>query len=172
MNYLSFQPAFDVLHTEFRFLRLRRLMTADVPWHYDQLRIADFYLLFFFRLEKVRLSPKHRGLRNLARELARQRYENQPDDHLLFNRMEQIQQAAVETLVSLGFFESTIFANEQLIETGLSEPEALSKRIEAENTCDARLMEALQSLVTEYELLGPDGIKARTGLLEFRYDAI
>ncbi|PBJ83983.1 hypothetical protein CMZ84_05835 [Lysobacteraceae bacterium NML93-0399] len=172
MNYLSYQPAFDVFHTEFRLLRLRRIMTSDTSWHYDQLRIADFYLLFFFRLERARLLRKHRSIKVLARELSKNRYENQPDDYLLFNRMEKIQLAAAGTLVSLGFFEPTMLSSKRVVETGLGEPEPLSQRIEAENSRDDSVMQALQTLMTEYELLGPDGIKARTGLLEFRYDAI
>lgn len=172
MNHLAFQPAFDVFHTEFRFLRLRRLMSSDAPWHYDQLRIADFYLLFFFRLSDVRLSPKHRSLRKLARERSSRRYENQPDDQLVFSRMERIQLAAIDTLVAKEFFDANFFKNEFLVETAQREPESLSIRVELINTQEAEIMEALQSLVTEYDLLGPDGLKARTGLLEYRYDAI
>jgi hypothetical protein len=50
MMQLSFQPAFDVFHTAFRFLRLRRLMAEGEEWHFDQLRIADYYLLFFYHM--------------------------------------------------------------------------------------------------------------------------
>lgn len=172
MNYLSFQPAFDVFHTEFRFLRLRRIMSAGAPWHYDQLRIADFYLLFFFRIQSVRLSPKHRSYKKLAREQNEQRYEMQPDDQLIFDRMEGIQRAAIDTLVANDFFEKETFKSEMVIETQRLEPEVLSKRIDSINSKESRILEVIQSLVSEYSLLGPEGIKARTGLLEYRYDAI
>lgn len=172
MNYLSFQPAFDVLHTEFRFLRLRRLMSADNPWRYDQLRVADFYLLFFFRLKDARLSPKHRALKKLASLDDKSRYEYQPDDQLLFSRMEKVQFAAMGTLISKDFFDKEYFTSDLVIETPKQEPELLAQRIDEINQTQVGRLEAIQSLVTDYNFLGPDGLKARTGLLEYKYDAI
>lgn len=172
MNSLAFQPAFDVFHTEFRFIRLRRLMRSDAPMHYDQLRIADFYLLFFFRLQDVRLSSKHRSIKRFARELGEQRYENQPDDQLVFNRMEPIQRVAMETLLLKKLFDAESFKRGFVIETETTESAALSKRVDEINYREIRIMEAINSLLTDYDLLGPNGLKARTGLLEFRYDAI
>ena len=172
MRFLAFQPAFDVLHTQFRFLRLRRLMSADTPLHFDQLRIADFYLVFFFRLADVRLSPRHKRLKQLANSLASDRYEIQPDDHLLFSRMGRTQRAAVETLSFCGFFDSDAYRSGVILEGNRQESSALASRIDLANESEAKKMAAIQTLISEYDLLGPDGIKARTGLLEHRYDAI
>jgi hypothetical protein len=172
MNYVAFQPAFDVFHTSFRFLRLRRLMETNDPWHYDQLRIADFYLLFFFRLRDVRLKPTDRSIRRLAIELSGHRYERQPSDQIVFNRMERIQRAAIGTLTINGFFESEPLKSGYVAETGKVEPDALAMRIEAINQHEIKLLEAVQRLITDYNLLGPDGLKARTGLLEHKYDAV
>lgn len=172
MNYLAFQPAFDVFHTEFRFIRLRRLMRKDMPLHYDQLRIVDFYLLFFFRLQDVRLTNAHRSIKKLARELSARRYENQPDDQLLFSRMEPIQRAAMDTLIANEFFDAEAFKRDFVVETDLKEPVALMKRIDDVNEQDVDIMESIRSLLNDYALLGPNGLKARTGLLEFRYDAV
>lgn len=171
VNYFSFQPAFDVFHTEFRFLRLRRLLSSEVPWHYDQLRIADFYLLFFFRLQDVRLSPQHRSFKKLARLSGEQRYEHQPDDQLIFNRMENIQLAAMGTLVANGFFDVECNQRNLVVEGERNEPPLLAARIDEANLLDMQQLEAINALLTSYELLGRDGIKARTGLMEYRYDA-
>jgi hypothetical protein len=171
MTHIAFQPAFDVFHTAFRFLRLRRLI-AESPWHFDQLRIADFYLLFFFRLAEVRLSPKHRFIKRLAQEAQRNRYEIQPADDVLFGRMRAIQAAAASTLVSAGYFELAAFETGFIEDTGLVEPIELLSRLEEATENDRAHLEAIQALVEGYELLGQDGLKARTGLLEFKYDAI
>lgn len=172
MNQLAFQPAFDVFHTEFRFLRLRRLMGADFIWQYDQLRIADFYLLFFFRLQNARLAPQHRSIKAQAKNCPQPSYEKQPDDQILFSRMATIQRAAAETLVVNGFFDSAEFKLERLVETGKVEPEALCRRIDEINEEQTGRMEALSTLISSYDLLGENGLKARTGLLEYRYDAV
>jgi predicted ATP-grasp superfamily ATP-dependent carboligase len=147
-------------------------MSSDIPWHYDQLRIADFYLLFFFRIQAVRLSPKHKAMKRLARDHSANRYERQPDDRLLFDRMEPIQKAAIGTLIDFDYFDAESFKSEFVLETERNEPEALSQRVDTINQRDTEIMQALQAIVTEYELLGTDGLKARTGLLEHRYDAV
>jgi len=147
-------------------------MGSDGVWHRDQLRIADFYLLFFFRLQSVRLAPKHKAVKALARKRAENRYEHQPDDHLLFDRMEPIQRAAIETLIAKSFFSVAPNNRDLLHETERAEPEALARRIDQINSTEVDVMEAIQSLVNDYELLGKNGLKDRTGLLEFRYDAI
>lgn len=172
MNYLSYQPAFDVFHTEFRFLRLRRLMSADAPWQYQQLRIADFYLLFFFRLRDVRLAPKHRALKKLAEKKAAQRYEHQPDDRLVFNRMAPIHLVAAGTLAAKHFFDADSLSSGLMLEADAQEPELLAERIDEANSAETDVMEAIQTLIADYELLGPNGLKARTGLMEHRYDTV
>ncbi|HUD40750.1 MAG TPA: ABC-three component system middle component 5 [Dokdonella sp.] len=172
MNHLAFQPAFDVLHTEFRFLRIRRILTSNRHWRYDQIRIADFYLAFPFRLGDVRLKPIHRSVKRLAQEFSKGRYESQPDDHLLFSRMQPIHRAAAETLIANGFFDEKAFKSELIAETGKIEPPALSARIEQVNADHASLMEVIRTMLEDYPLLGANGLKDRTGLLEFRYDAI
>jgi hypothetical protein len=172
MNYLAFQPAFDVFHTAFRFLRLRRLLESDHAWHFDQVRIADFYLLFPFRLNDVRLKQNHRSIRRVAQGFTKKRYENQPDDNLLFSRMRPIQRAAAETLVANGFFDEEAFKKELVIETDKVESGVLSSRIDQLNADQPQLMQALRALLEDYDLLGPDGLKARTRLLEHRYDAV
>jgi len=146
-------------------------MSADAPWHFDQLRIADFYLVFFFRLGRARLSPKHRAIRNLAKSMGAERYEMQPDDQLIFSRMEKTQRAAMGALLSSNFFDSEQFLSGILVEGLSQETQPLSIRLDEANKADSRLLGAIHSLVTEYDLLGADGIKARTGLMEHRYDA-
>lgn len=173
MIQLTFQPAFDVFHTCFRMLRLRSLMSLDTAWNYDQLRIADYYLLFFFRLEYVRLNNKHRAIKKLAKDdKSGVRYENQPDDKLIFDRMAPIQLAAMSTLVESGYFSLKEFDVKLVrpLENRLAE--ALESRIDEINLADKEILQAINVLVTEYGLLGKDGLKARTGLLEYRYDAV
>jgi hypothetical protein len=172
VNSITFHPALDVHHTEFRLLRLRRLMAADLPWHFDQLRICDFYLLFFFRLSDARLLRGHRWIKRHAIESASMRYEAQPDDDLLFSRMEQFQRAALGTLVAKGFLQVDQARLQYVREGDVPEPEELTQRIGALATKEQKKLEALSALVSDYSLLGPDGLKARTGLLEYRYDAV
>jgi hypothetical protein len=173
MMQLSFQPAFDVFHTAFRFLRLRRLLENSEPWAYDQLRIADYYLLFFFRLEAVRLRPAHRSIKKLAaRSPSRFRYEHQPDDKFVFARMKEIQRAAIKTLVLADYFDLAAYERNELVLGQNTESEALRSRLDDINGREIEVMNSLASLINDYSLIGIDGLKHRTGLLEYRYDAV
>src|SRR5690349_18245742 len=99
MIQLAYQPAFDPFHAIFRLLRLRPVLVGSGSLHRDHVRLLDFYLLFPFRIEGIRLLSKHRGYRKLASVYATAKlYGDQPEDVTLFSRMEPIQTVALETL--------------------------------------------------------------------------
>lgn len=137
----------------------------------DELRLLDFYLVFPFLIEHIRLMPKHRSYRNLARNYARP-YSEQPEDRVVFQRMRPIQFAALETLAVNELLEV------QALEVGRAQATAkepspqLLRRIATANKRDGALLEFLGVLAKEYPFEGPGGLKDRTGLLEFRYDAV
>src|SRR5690348_14330980 len=99
MTPLSFQPVFDPYHAVFRLLRLRAAVPRDRTLHYDHLRILDFYLTFPARMERIRVLPKHRGLRNRAvANAGATPYEHHPEGRSLFNRMKAFQTVAIQGL--------------------------------------------------------------------------
>jgi hypothetical protein len=51
-------------------------------------------------------------------------------------------------------------------------PDALTTEIREINSQQADLIDTLSELVHSYPLLGVEGLKARTQLQEFRYDAV
>lgn len=172
MIQLSYQPAFDPLHAAFRFLRLREAVLGDSAIPRDHLRILDFYLLFPFRSDEVRVSPSHRRFKKVARSFEDTRpYGDLPDDRVIFSRMSPIQTAALEALAKKGLFDAKAFARGLIKRTDIGLPAPISERIAAENENDIELIEFLRALATEYELLGANGLKGRTGLMDFAYDA-
>jgi len=144
------------------------------PLHRDHVRILDFYLLFPFRIEGIRLTPKHRKYRKLGSKYEmRKPYGDQPDeDGVLFNRMEPMQTAAAETLAARNFLcRSSLDVG--IVEASRSHiPPQLASRVAAANEHDADLIEFLEVLAFEYELTGVNGLKDRTTLLDHRYDAV
>jgi len=171
MNYVAYQPAFDVYHTEFRFLRLV-LYGPKVEIGVDQLRIADFYLLFFQRLVDVRLAPAHRKIKSIAKRLEKDLYEIQPDDRLLFARMGAIQFAALRLLALAGIIDQARLELGFVLLTGKGIAVAVQDRISEVNGLDKERMQSLDILMTQYSINGLGGLKERTSLMEFKYDAI
>jgi hypothetical protein len=173
MIQLSFQPAFDPFHAVYRALRLFPIIRQRGFLHRDQVRILDYYMLFPHRLSEIRLIRKHRRFKDLAaRYEAGKPYGEQPDDRTLFERMEPMQIAALQTLAKQGLMNSDELAVGLVKLTDSPIPSELGERISAANREDAGLIEFLCALATDLPLSGPHGLKARTGLLEYRYDAV
>lgn len=168
MIQLTYEPAFDPYHTTFRLLRLKPAIAQHGPLHRDHVRILDFYQLFPFRIDEIRLMQKHRRFRKLAEKYESARpYGEQPDSRFLFSRMEPIQIAALDTLAEQNIFSGARWQfNEVEAADGAIAPELLARLRELHEQ-DEELEDFLRVLAADYGLSGPDGLKSRTALLEY-----
>jgi hypothetical protein len=173
MIQLTYEPAFDAFHAAFRTLRLRPILKKEKPLHRDHVRMIDFYQLFPHRIEGIRLMPQHKKYRRLAAAYeSKKPYGEQPDDKLLFDRMEPLQLTAFDTLAAQNYIEADNWKRGEVVATINPLPAELSLRITEANDADPELEKFLKTLGSEYELGGVNGLKARTGLLEHRHDAV
>ena len=173
MIQLTFQAAFDPFHAVFRLFRLRPVIEEIGPVHRDLVRILDFYLLFPFRIDGIRLNPKHRSHKKLAAAYSGTKpYGDLPDSVVLFERMAPMQAAAMETLVAQGFLDSSAFERGVVEVTDKETPADLAPRLASLNERQSDLILFLEVLASEYPLAGDGGLKARTGLIEYRYDPV
>jgi hypothetical protein len=173
MSQLVFQPSLDPFHAVFRFLRLRILFSASNGLSRDHSRILDFYLLFPFLIRTIRLAQKHQKYKRLSGEYAFLKpYGEQPDGSVMLQRMGPLQSAALETLASQSYIDIQALQHDVVAATAREIPTQISERIAILNDTQNDLLEFLSVLATEYVILGGNGLKARTGLMEFRYDAV
>jgi len=173
MSQLVFQPALDPFHAVFRLFRLARLSKAVGPLLIDHVRILDFYLLFPFRIRGIRLTPDHQHFKKLSEKYSYLTpHREQPDAALLFERMQPMQLAALETMAAQNFIDKDAFLSNTFKVTDKKIPEAILSRVSELNRQQADLVDFVEILADEYELSGSNGLKARTDLMEYRYDAI
>lgn len=173
MMQLSYQPAFDPYHAVYRFLRLCKTVLAGRSLHEDHLRILDFYLLFPFRIDEIRLKRPHQKFKKLAKKFEKAKpYGELPEDKVLFARMQPLQTAALDTLATKDLIDAELYRTGTIGTTDEQVSAQVAERIRADNETQKDLIEFLTVLATEYELLGDDGLKDRTKLMEYRYDAI
>jgi hypothetical protein len=173
MIQLAYQPAFDPFHTVYRLLRLRAALPSALKLPRDHIRILDFYLLFPFRVSDITLQRHHLRFKKLADKYNRYRpYGELPDDRVLFNRMLPIQSAAFDTLANKGFINVAEYELGNISTTEASPPNALALAIEKANAEQSDLLEFLTTLATDYSLLGEKGLKDRSKLMEYAYDAV
>ena len=139
----------------------------------DHTRILDFYLLFPSIISGIRLMPQHRRFRTLANAYEEARpYGDQPGDAQIFARMKPMQMAARETLAEKNIVDAQELGNGNVVRTEIPLPLALATRVSEANAKEPELMQVISTLGSEYSLLGTNGLKNRTGLLDSRYDAV
>jgi hypothetical protein len=173
MSQLTYNEAFDPYHTAFRFVRLHVACGISIPIPFDKFRIMDYFLLFPFRLQNMRLLQEDRAWRGISRAyVKRTPYGELPDDNSIFSKMEPFQRAAASGLARSGLISSEAWAQEEVAFTRNDIPQALYQRCEDLNNGMSDMMDVLCRIMRHYPLNGRHGLKDRTGLLEFRYDPV
>lgn len=171
MIQLSYQPAFDATHAIFRFLRIREalgLLSIEV----DKLRILDYYLLFPPQASEIRLRQSDLWIRNAAKKFERRKSSAKlPSKEVLFEKMKSPQVAALQTMVASGSIDAASMRQNLVKFQSLALPPSLTNRVKEANEREADVMKIVEAL-QHYPLLGKDGLKDRTGLLEYRYDQV
>ena len=173
MTQLTYNEAFDPYHAAFRFMRLRVGCELTGRTHLDMFRILDFYLLFPFRIQNMSFFSTDRKWRSVSKSYEKLRpYGELPEDVSIFSKMEPFQRAAVTSLVQAGVLSSEAWLNNQIEFLSIDFPSELRERCVELNESMPDVIEILCSIRERYPLLGHSGLKARTGLLEYRYDSI
>lgn len=165
---LIYHPAFDVNHARLRLIQL--LDSANPPeLSFDLLRILDFYFLFPHLLANIQLS---RGMTRMKRELGARanKYNRVPSPRTLIRQMEGVQETAIRALEAVHLVEFPLAGISTVKRSSAPLPDGLVRVINEQPEGERALAQALATEVAKIPLNGPDGLKARTGLLEYRYD--
>lgn len=165
---LIYHPAFDVNHARLRLIQLLEFALAQ-ELSFDLLRILDFYFLFPHLLAEVKLT---RGMSRLKKELAARanNYNRVPSPRTLLRQMAGVQETAIRALEAFRLIELPLAGVSVVKRSSAPLPEGLIRVISEQPEEERALAQALATEVAKIPLNGPDGLKARTGLLEYRYD--
>jgi hypothetical protein len=173
MTQLTYNEAFDPYHAVFRFLRLHLACNIGATMPFDTLRILDFYLLFPSRLQAMKLFATDTAWRRVSKSYEdKTPYGAMPDDTTVFARMEPFQRAAASSLVHSGHVSPDAWNSNEVKFTIDSLPPSARSRCLQLNAGMQDIVDILCQIKARYPLGGPDGLKYRTGLLEYRYDSV
>jgi len=170
---LTFQAALDPYHTIFRVVRLAEGLGDCLPTELDKVRILDFYLVFPFRTSNFKFRRGQTGLKRVAEVYEKMRpYGGFPDDRDLFLRMRSVQTVAFETLAARGIIDPDALKQHMFNSGETLAPSSLLTRSTEVNSKQNDLVDLLRSICLTNPLLGSDGIKQRSGLMDYRYDVV
>lgn len=159
----------DVFNCIFRFVSIFHLLDGE-KIEFERLKIIDFYFAFPHLLVSTTI-PRTSGsskIKKFAQTLSIP-YENLPSNRILFSEMGDFQSQALDILRS----------NEVLIlEDGwLSVGEAFRREeimqlFTSSRFTSSQMFKMLVTVFMACNLHGANGLKSKTGLMEYRYDAV
>ena len=166
MTQIAYHPAFDPYSSLLRIIRV--FMATSSQMDSIKARIGEFFILFPERLIEARLSPQLRARAKRITVGPRYPYDRLPSSRILFDRMQPSFEAALQTMQVRGFVTSapdgTMSLNQEVL------PVEITSLALEQNGNEAYLADTLGDVLSAYPTGGPDGLKARSKLMEFRYD--
>lgn len=165
---LIYHPAFDIFHCSFRLLRLLENL-PKVQLEVDRLRILDFYLLFPTLLQNVTFPRNATSYRGTIRALDIP-YERIDDPFKIFLQIEPLQIAALRCLASYDILDAEQLTEGKILRTEKHLPKQLKEAIENAYAENRDLTNLLTGPLFDLDFYGNSGLKARSSLMEHRYD--
>ena len=165
---LIYHPAYEAYHCIFR-----ALMATDKikKLELQKLRILDFFLCFPAELQKIRLPENLKDVRKTAQGFANE-YHGPVSMMQSFRDLEHIQLTAYRTLAASGIFDPQEFEAGVIFRTEKELPEKISQAVANARMITPNAAELVLDRVASIPLTGVDGLKHRSGLLDYRYDVI
>ena len=171
MRAVTYHPIGDAHHCVFRLMALLGTI-PEQGYKIDRLRIMDFYFLFPSLLKKMKRTQSLRtAMSKCQSSLFKDPFQILPSKKILFNQMSTVQFAAINHLLSKGVIEYGSFQTGIVRLNVKSDGFDLSlkfKKLSDHN----ELLELITNEFLLIDLFGPNGLKHRSGLLEFRYDTL
>lgn len=165
---LIYDPTVDPYHCAIRVLAIMGYgASSELP--VDTVRIADYYLAYPAKVAEIRLPNNHRGIRKPSKSLATP-YRNPLEAKSTFERMRPIFQAALSCLVAAGFLDAEKLKRGLVSKGDVALPNDLSLAVSGFLDRQSLVREFVIKELTTIPLLGGNGLKDRSGLMEHRYD--
>lgn len=163
---LIYHPAYDAFHCIYRLLVIT---STRASLEIAKVRILDFYMVFPSEISKMTLPRGFTKVKRKALEMKNE-YRGPVSANQVFREMEQLQLTALAALLSAGLIDKKQLENGFVTRTSVDlHPEIFFQVQRAiENANDVNKF-ILQTLV-DIDLNGSLGLKARSGLMEYRYD--
>ena len=171
---ITYNPAFDLYHSIFRMAHILQRMEEGESFEIDKVRIWDFYLLFPDKVHTIHLRQNESNLRKYRSNFikkANNPYEYCGDNRKLFEWIKPVQVSALSCLVSCGILNKDAYLTGRI---NVLNREALDAFIQKAGTLSFKennSLSFLSILSHGLPLTGINGLKARTELLESKYDA-
>lgn len=163
---LIYHPAYDAYHCVFRMLSILSVIPS---LEYDKARLLDFYLTFPSAVQGITLPKTLTHGKRLAKKFENV-YHDPFDPSFIFKDMRAIQISAVGCLVASGIVNRASYSDGVIVRTDVKLPISLETRISDFLASRPEIGDFILHDLAMLPLRGVNGLKHRTGLLEYKYD--
>ena len=153
----------------FRFITIANLQDLE-EFEFTRLRIYDFFFLFPHLVESINF-PKIKGAQALKKTAMGmpESYESLPNKKRLFSEIGDYHIQALQILLAKDIF---IESNGRLRTSRGYQDKSVSELLDKNPYNTVEFFADLLKILNQVDLAGESGLKKRTGLMEYRYDAI
>lgn len=169
LTVIIYHPRSDIYHCMFRFINIAQSLGKD-EFEWTRLRIYDLFYLFPHLVNDIEF-PRTKGLAGIKKSFSKIviPYERLPDKKRLFSEMGDYHIQALHILKSKNIFKES----NGVIQLSCGfHSESIQKLLENNNNELTPLFFKLFQILNNVEIAGDNGLKKRTGLMEYRYDAV
>ena len=166
---LSYHPALDPYHAAFRAMQLL-VAREQRAYHLSQFRILDFYLLFPSLVEKIHFPRESQSYKRAFSDRSN-RYWVSGEPKIIFMKIGSIQQQGLNLLVGKELLDVDAFKMDRIQLSARAADSPIMSAAVTANQRDLPLLEFLVDVLGTITPFGPNGLKDRSRLMEFRYDA-
>jgi hypothetical protein len=165
---LVYNPVFDAYHCVFRMLAILELSESI---ELDRLRILDFVLCFPSTVTTFKLAKDLGKVKAAAKALENPYREAMAADRV-FLSLRPTQDGALGCLAAAGFVARSALSIGRVTRTAVSIPREIETRLVDLMKRESFYFNAIALSLINMPLLGPGGLKDRSGLMEYRYDSV
>lgn len=165
---LIYNPSFDLYHTVFRILDLINFIQAE-KLEIEKTRILDFIYTFPSYIPNIEFTRELLKYKKLFK--SNNVYEEIKNPKEIFKKMEPFQLSSIKYLVSIGYLNKELFEEGYVKMTNKEIASNLKSLILESQKNDKDLLNFIKEF-SEIKLYGPKGIKSRTKLIQYKYDAV
>ncbi|MGY3296378.1 hypothetical protein ACVWY1_000798 [Pseudomonas sp. TE6288] len=166
---LMYHPAFDANHCLYRIVSILHA-TADQQISWPLLRMLDFYYLFPSQLKNI--TPWPSEIRKLKTKVATipEQFEDLSNPARTFFELESFQKTATLELIAKGVISKSSFDKGIMELEPDSLPSAYTALLDNDDFLKSDAFEVITKGLPKTKFNGSNGLKFRSGLMEYIYD--
>lgn len=166
---LVYCPAFDIYHCLFRLFYIINILDSKNQYEIEKIQIIDFYLAYPGCIKEITIPADYRELKSEFKSITKE-YRDPINKSQTFKKLNILQRKAINSMLSQGYLNIKSYKQGFIKRTSKEFPQELILKLNNFSFYEnAKLPVILILLLIEIELNGNNGLKARTGLMEYRY---